>query len=57
MELEKEGGVGGWWVGWKMRCLKANKEPGGLWSMGSQRARHDQVTNTHPKRQIHSIIF
>ena len=48
--------MGGWWVGWKMRYLKANKEPGGAtvpWVAKSQTLPSDGHTHT---KQINSII-
>ena len=33
------------------------EEPGGLQSMGSQRVRHDRMTNTHTHTHAHTHIF
>ena len=33
------------------------EEPGGLQSMGSQRVRHDRMTNTHTHTHTHTHIF
>ena len=33
------------------------EEPGGLQSMGSQRVRHDRMTNTHTHTHAHTRIF
>ena len=53
-EMEKEMATHSSILAWR---IPWTEEPGGLQSMGSQKVRHDWVTNTWKRKKVYSVFF